>query len=245
MADKIHIPWFHYFANKGMRTLFPLIVKLDIRGLENVPQQGPLLAAMNHTNFLDPALVAANLRPDVLPMAKIEAFKFPLNLLFHGYGAFPVRRGEGDLSAMKHSLQILRENHVMLISPEGTRTKSGTLQVPKEGIALLAVKSGAPILPVGLWGNKQLWHNLGHLRRTPVGMRVGEPLVIVVPTNKPTREVLRAITDELMYYIARLLPPEYRGRYADVENVVPHYVRPQRELALQPEAKKEVVSLQS
>ncbi len=244
MTGKIQIPWFHYFANAAMRALFPLVLKLDIQGLERTPHQGGLIIATNHTVFLDPVLVSAHLRPDVLPMAKAEVFKFPSGLIFYGYGAFPVRRGEADLSALKRSLQILHENHVMLISPEGTRTKSGVLENAHEGIALIALKSGAPILPVALWGGKAFWQNLKRLRRTPVGMRVGEPLVLVPFKGKPTREMLRAITDELMYYIARLLPPEYRGRYADVEQVVPRYVRPRREVEREAEL-KEVVSLQS
>ncbi len=244
MTSKIQIPWFHYFANAAMRAIFPLVLKLDIQGLERAPQQGGMIVATNHTVFLDPVLVSAHLRPDVLPMAKIEAFKLPFGLIFSGYGAFPVRRGEADLSALKRSLLILHENHAMLISPEGHRSESGALQNAHEGIALIAVKSGAPILPVALWGGKVFWHNLARFRRTPVGMRVGEPLVLVPFKGKPTREMLRAITDELMYYIARLLPPEYRGRYADVENVVPRYLRPQREVEMEKES-KEVVSLQS
>ncbi len=244
MTGKIQIPWFHYFANAAMRTAFRLVLKLDMQGLDRAPQQGGLIIAVNHTVFLDPVLVSAHLRPDVLPMAKVEAFQFPFGWIFSGYGAFPVRRGEADLSALKRSLQILHENHVMLISPEGHRSESGALQNAHEGIALIAVKSGAPILPVALWGGKSCWYNLARMKRTPVGLRVGEPLVLVPFKGKPTREMLRAITDELMYYIARLLPPEYRGRYADVEKVIPCYLRPQREVEMATKS-KEVVALQN
>jgi 1-acyl-sn-glycerol-3-phosphate acyltransferase len=242
MKQQIHIPWFHHFANAGIQALLPVVLKLDVQGLEHVPRRGQLILAINHTNFLDPALAAAYVRPDVLPMAKVELFKFPASLICEGYGAFPVRRGEGDLAALRHALQVLREGHVMLISPEGTRTKSGTLEAPHEGAALIAVKSGAPILPVAMWGGKKFWHNLNRLRRTPVGMRVGEPLSVVPLQGKPTREILRAITDEVMYYIARLLPSEYRGRYSDVDHVRPRYVLPLREQQpLRDGAKKEVV----
>jgi 1-acyl-sn-glycerol-3-phosphate acyltransferase len=233
MKEPIQIPWFHYFANAGMRTIFPLLLKADMQGVERTPKNGPAIVAINHTCFLDPLLSISYLRQDILPMAKIELFEFPFGPVFHNYGAFPVRRGEGDLSAMRRALQILREGHMMLISPEGTRTKTGTLQAPHEGIALIAIKSGAPILPVAIWGGKMFWHNIKRLRRTPVGMRVGEPLAILPLQTKPTRELLRAITDELMYYIARMLPAEYRGRYSDVENVTPRYVMLQRDVLAQ------------
>ncbi len=245
MKQTVRIPWFHYVANFLMRILLSVALKLDIQGVENTPREGPLLAASNHTSFLDPPVCVSFLRSDVLPMAKVELFRFPWGIIFGAYGAFPVRRGEGDLSALKRALQIVRENHVMLILPEGTRTKSGVLETAKEGIALLAYKSNAPILPVALWGGKQFWRNIKRLRRTPFGVRVGEPLGIVPLPARPSRQVLRAITDELMYYIARMMPPEYRGHYADVENIVPKYVFPLRELEAkgQPDPKPEVMSM--
>lgn len=230
MKNEIRIPWFHYFANSVMRVLARLLLDLRIEGLDRTPKQGPLIVAINHTAFLEPFIGATYLRPDVLPMTKAELFKFPFGLLFTGYGAFPVRRGEGDLAAFRHALQILQQGHVMLILPEGTRTKSGTLEEAREGTALIAIKSGAPILPVGMWGCAQFRHNLKRLRRTSVGVCIGDPLAIALPEGKPSREVLRAITDELMYYIARLLPPEYRGQYADAEGMNPRYVKLQHKV---------------
>ncbi len=245
MASRIRIPGFHYLANRVLRWLFPRALKLHIEGLEKIPPKGALIAAVNHTNFLDPVLGAAYLRDDVLPIAKVELFRFPLNLVFANYGAFPVRRGEADLGAMKRALQVLYEEHVMLISPEGTRTKSGTLQTAREGTALLAIKSKAPILPVAMWGGKKFWDNLAHLRRTEVGVRIGEPLMVLPIDSKPSREVLRAITDEIMIYIAKLLPPEYRGVYGDIQKVVPRYVVPVSVRQEEQAGEKEVMALGS
>ncbi len=236
MADRLRVPLFHHFSNLVLKLLFPLVLELDIQGVEHTPRSGPLIVAINHTTFLDPALGSVYLRPDVLPMAKAELFKFPSVLIFKNYGAFPVRRGEGDLAALRHALQILQSGHVMLISPEGTRTKSGTLEAAHAGAALIAIKSGAPILPVAMWGGKQFWHNLARLRRTPLGIRVGEPLTLKLPPGKQSREMLNAITDEIMYYIARLLPPEFRGRYTDVEHMMPHYVFPVSDAAVHKQA---------
>jgi 1-acyl-sn-glycerol-3-phosphate acyltransferase len=246
MKEQVEIPWFHYFANFGMRTLFPLIVEEHFEGLNRAPQHGPVIIAINHTCFLDPLLGVSYLRQDVLPMAKVELFGFPFGPVFHNYGAFPVRRGAGDLTAMRRALQILREGHAMLISPEGHRTESGTLQAAHDGIALLAIKSGAPILPVAIWGGKRFWRNITRMHRTPVGMRVGEPVVIQPLGTGPTREIMRAITDELMYYIALLLPSEYRGLYSDVEGVAPRYLKPQCQIPHRPdvEAEREAMSMQ-
>ena len=244
-SDEIKFTWFHHLANTVMRGVFQILLILDMQGLERTPKTGALIVAINHTNFMDPAMGSVFLRPDVLPMAKVELFKLPFSLIFNGYGAFPVRRGEGDLAALKHALKILKYGHVMLISPEGTRTKSGTLEAAHAGAALIAVKSGAPILPVAMWGGKKFWGNLFRLRRTAVGVRVGEPLMIAPLSGKPTREILDAITNEIMFYIAKLLPPEYRGRYSDVEHMQPRFVLPQHgtkaELIANPQ--KEVMPL--
>lgn len=227
MADITHIPWFHYFANAGLRVIYAVVLKMDRKGLENVPREGPLIVAINHTSFLDPIVAGAYVRDDVQPMTKIEAFESPFRWIFTGYGAFPVRRGEGDLSALKVALKVLKAGHAMLISPEGTRTKSGVLREAHEGIALIALRSGAPILPVAMWGGKALWSNLSRLRRTPVALRVGEPLVIRGLKTKATREELREVTDEFMYHLAELLPPEYRGAYSNLDTYTPRYLVPQ------------------
>ncbi|MGE5140432.1 MAG: lysophospholipid acyltransferase family protein [Rudaea sp.] len=227
MTDRARVPWFHFVANRLLHIVAPILLKLDVEGMENVPQTGPVIAAFNHTSFLDSVLLAAYLRWDVLPMAKVELFKLPTGLIFYGYGAFPIRRGEGDLSALRRALGVLKENHVMLISPEGTRTKSGAMEPAREGAALIAIKSGAPILPIGIWGGKQLATNMSKLRRTKVGIRIGDPLTVVAAPAKPNRHVLRQVTDELMYYLARLVPAEYRGVYADAESIVPQFVFPE------------------
>ncbi len=245
--QRIRIPWFHYVANAIVRFLISCFLHIRVEGLENTPRSGALIAATNHISFIDPVVSAALLRSDVLPIGKAELFRFPFGFVFYGYGAFPVRRGEGDLAAMKRALQVLHDEHVMLISPEGHRAESGTLQAAREGTALMALKSGAPVLPVAIWGGKLFWKNLAHFRKTTIGMRIGEPLVVVPPKVKPTREDLRAITDEIMLYIARLLPAEYRGVYSGMDLAVPRYVFPMSQVAAlkQMEMEKEVVPLEA
>lgn len=246
MNDKFRTPWFHPFANWAMRLVFPLFFKMRIEGLERAPKQGSLIVAINHACFLDPLMSITYVRPDIFPMAKIELFEGPFGWVFKNYGAFPVRRGQGDLGAMRAALRVLQEGHSMLISPEGHRAESGTLQTPHEGIAFLAYKSGAPILPVANWGGKLFSKNLTRLHRTPVGMKVGDVLELAPLEKNPRREVLTQITDELMGHIARMLPPAYRGRYSDAESMKPRYlrVRGERTTGPNPLPEREVVSME-
>ena len=207
-------PWFYYFGNWFLRNAFRLVLRVDIRGLENVPSEGALIVAISHSNFLDPLLTGAYIPRDVIPMAKIEAFNIPvIGLIVKWYGAFPVRRGEADMSAFKTALRLLQGSQAIVMAPEGHRSESGALQQGREGAIMLSLRTGAPILPVAVWGGKALWKNLVHLRRTPMWFYVGEPVLPEVRSTKPTREWVGQLADELMFCIADMMPPELHGYY--------------------------------
>lgn len=208
------LPWFSYFANWLLRNvLFPLFTRVEIRGLENIPRTGPLIVAINHINFIDPILTGAYFPRDLEMMSKIENFHLPLfGWVVKAYGAFPIRRGEGDIEAIKHALRILHTSRALLMAPEGTR--SGTvLKAGHNGVALLAARSGAPVIPIGISGQEHFWQNLKHLQRTPIRASIGVPFFLDAGTRKPSREVMQAMTEELMGRLAAELPPEYRGQY--------------------------------
>ena len=236
-------PWFYYFGNWFLRNAFRLILRVDIRGLENVPREGALIVAISHSNFLDPLLTGAYIPRDVIPMAKIEAFNIPvIGLIVKWYGAFPVRRGEADMSAFKTALRLLQGGQAIVMAPEGHRSESGALQQGREGAIMLSLRTGAPILPVAVWGGKALWKNLAHLRRTPMWFYVGEPVLPEVRATKPTREWVGQLADELMFCIADQMPPELYGYYADKARATFH-LQPWRAAAVEaPELEsKEVV----
>lgn len=210
-----------------LRLVFRLILRVDIRGLERVPREGPLIIAISHSSFLDPLLTGAYMPRDVTPMAKIEAFGIPvIGLIVRLYGAFPVRRGEVDLAAFKTALQILQSGSAMVIAPEGHRSENGALQQGREGAIMLSLRSGAPILPVAVWGGKPLWKNLSSLRRTPMWFYVGEPVIPITSGSKPTRERMSDMSHELMVRIAEMMPPDVRGYYSDLSHFSSHYLRP-------------------
>lgn len=221
-------PWFYYLGNWFMRLAFRIILRVEIRGLENVPRGGALIVAISHSSFLDPLLAGAYLPRDVIPMAKIEAFHYPvIGLIVKWYGAFPVRRGEADMSAFKMALRLLLGGHAMVMAPEGHRSESGALQQGREGAIMLSLRTGAPILPVAVWGGKVLWKNLARLKRTPMWFHVGEPVLPAVVGTKPTRERIAQMSDELMFCIADMMPPEMHGYYAGKTRTT-HHLQPYR-----------------
>lgn len=223
--DKALTP-FHPFANWALRQVYRAILKLDMQGMENVPQAGPLLIVINHTHFLDPLIPTAYLRPDIFPMAKAEVFNGKWKWMFEAYGSFPVRRGEADMQAFKHAFKLLRAGHVVLMAPEGTRAKVGGLQPAHEGAGLIASRGGVPILPVAIWGGRELVPTLKKLQRHPIHVRIHKPLMVRTQDKRFTREEISTITNEIMYALAEMLPPEYRGVYADVADYTPRFLVP-------------------
>lgn len=237
-------PAWRVLANNVMWVWMRGTMKLDLQGLENVPRTGPLLVLINHNSFLDPLVPCVFVRRDIFPMAKVEALNHYLGWTLKWYGAFPIRRGEGDVGALKQALRVLKEGHSMLMAPEGHRNPAGILQEGHEGAALLAVRSHAPILPVAMQGGAPYFDNLYSVRRTPITMRVGVPLMVSGLERKPSRDDLRVITDEMMYSLAALLPPQLRGRFADVDKFAPHYLLPYHVAAVtNPPMRKEVMPL--
>lgn len=221
------LPWFYHFANWVLRNvLFKLLLRVDVYGLEHVPPTGPLIVAVNHISFLDPPLAGAYIPRDLHMMAKIELFKIPLvRHVIRGYGAFPIRRGEGDAQALKYSLRTLKSGGVVFLAPEGTRSPTKQLQRGKEGVALLAARTGTPILPVGISGQDRWLRALSRGRRARVAIRIGEPFVLDTPDRRPDRATLTAMTDAIMQRLAAQLPVTYRGEYAVVATP-DRYTRP-------------------
>lgn len=221
--------WFHELADVALRVVLRILLKLEIDGLENMPQTGALIVAINHSSFLDPLIAGAFLPRTVIPLGKVELFQHPLfGWIFPAYGVIPVRRGEIDRTAIRRSLELLRGGGALLMAPEGTRSEDGRLQPGRRGVALLAARTNATVLPVAIWGVKAFWRNIRRLRRTEVYMAVGKPFRIVVEDRRVPREQLDEITDELMHRLAELLPPELRGAYQDLDRSTQHYLRPSR-----------------
>jgi 1-acyl-sn-glycerol-3-phosphate acyltransferase len=210
-----------------IKGLTHILCRIDAEQLSQVPQQGPLLLVANHVNFLDAPVVYTHLHPRPLTgFVKAETWDNPvMGLLFNIWGGIPIRRGEPDLAALDMALEALRQGMIVAVAPEGTRSGDGRMQRGYPGIVLLALRSGAPLLPIAYYGGEDFRDNLSRLRRTDFHITVGCPFTLDTGEQKVTRSNRQAITDEIMYQIAALLPEEYRGEYADLGAATQNYLR--------------------
>ena len=203
------------------------MLRLTVEGVENIPRQGPVILMINHLSFLDPFVVVASMPRQVTAMSKVENFSIPVwGWIFKLYGAIPVRRGQVDRRALKAALDVLKSDTMLLIAPEGTRSPTHALQKAHDGMAYIAQRSGAAIVPVAIIGTGDFWPHIKRLRRTPVHIRVGQPFYLQAQERRLDREMLTAMTTEAMYRLAAILPPRYRGVYADLSQATERFVRP-------------------
>jgi len=192
-----------------------ILCRIDAPDMYKVPERGPLIVISNHTGQLEVAVFFGLLQPrPITGWAKMEAWDNAfLNWLFNLWGIIPIKRGEGDTSALRQAIKVLEDGMIFGIAPEGTRNVTGKLKRAYPGAVMLAVHSGAPILPVAHWGGEDFLKNLPRLKRTDFHIRVGEPFHLNLEGIKVTREIRQQIADEMMIRIAELLPPTYQGVY--------------------------------
>jgi 1-acyl-sn-glycerol-3-phosphate acyltransferase len=209
-----------------IRILGRILFRVHADELARLPHQGPMIIVANHVNFADVPIFYTHLIPrPVTGFAKIENWNNPaLGFLFSLGGAIPIRRGAVDRTAIGRALEVLRSGRMLAVAPEGTRSGHGRLQKAHTGIAVLALDSGAPVWPVAYYGGEKFWPNIYRLRRTDFYFRVGTPFHVRMEGGRLTREVREQIATEIMYRIAALLPPEYRGYYADLSKATSQYL---------------------
>jgi 1-acyl-sn-glycerol-3-phosphate acyltransferase len=205
-------------ARRLLRALLPLVAKVEVRGLENCPPGGPLIVALNHLAHLDPPLVMATLPYELEAVALADLYQVPVTgQLLRLYGTIPVRRDEFDREVIRRSLEVLAEGRVLALAPEARMSVTGALEKARDGAAWLAVRSHAPILPVAITGTEKAYTAWRQRRRPRLSVTVGP--VYVPPeiegVGATRRGQLARITDEVMRRIAAMLPPEYRGVYAE------------------------------
>ena len=214
------------FFNWWLRLAYRLLLRLKVEGVDHVPAEGPVILMINHINFLDPFVVVASVPRPTTAMSKIENFSIPVfGWIFKLYGAIPVRRGEVDRRALKQALDTLKEGTMLLIAPEGTRSPDRMLQPAHSGLAYIAHRSQATIVPVAITGTPGFADNIRRLRRTTVNIQLGNPFRLQAPSRRPKRQTMTAMTSEAMYQLAALLPPEHRGVYADLGQATEHHIR--------------------
>ncbi len=212
----------HHLVRFVLRTL----CRIDDSQLSRVPWQGPLLAIGNHINFIEAPVLVTHLWPRPMNiLAKVETWNNPIKrYLFDMWGGIPVTRGEADRAAMRMAIEALEDGRILGVAPEGTRSHDGRLQKGFPGVVLLALRAGVQVMPVAFYGSESFWHNIRRLRRTDVHIAVGNPFRLVDRGEGFSREVREQMTQEMMYQLAALLPPQNRGVYSDLENATSRYL---------------------
>jgi 1-acyl-sn-glycerol-3-phosphate acyltransferase len=202
-----------------IRVLLRLIARFEIKGKENIPLTGGMIIASNHIGILDIIMVYFVIdRTDLfIPVAEKWEKVGWINWLGRQLNFLYVDRYNPDLKALRKMIALMEAGKCLVIAPEGTRSRVGSLIEGKPGVAYLAARSGFPVIPVAITGteDKMLLANVKHFRKSNVTLTGGKQFSIP-PLPKTDRDAaLQKYTDEVMCRIAAILPEKYRGIYSD------------------------------
>ena len=207
-----------YIIRGLIRFIFNLIAHIEVRGYENLPKGTSFVIATNHLGIVDVPIAFYAL--DRWDMFVVIGEKWRDVGLFRWVGKYFnfifIDRFNPDIKALRKIISLMEKNNILVIAPEGTRSRTGALIEAKPGVSYLATKLQRPIVPVGITGteDKNLFGNLKKLRRSHVTVTAG-PAFTLPPLSRENRdEALKSYTDEIMCHIAALLPERYRGVYA-------------------------------
>ena len=202
-------------SNVMMRSALRIFGDWKVEGVDGVPPRGPLLVVANHQSNLDPPMLGASIPRRIYFMAKRGVFKnAPISLFLKAYGAVPLERDGSDIKAINWALRMLDQDSAIVVFPEGARSP-GTMRNAMPGVALIALRSGAPILPVGITGTERigpLWQVA--IPRGTFRIRIGQPFSLPSIEGRVGRKQLDGLTDMIMERVAILLPESYRGVYS-------------------------------
>ncbi|MCZ2110703.1 MAG: 1-acyl-sn-glycerol-3-phosphate acyltransferase [Dehalococcoidia bacterium] len=211
------VPPFYWTAVTALRGALWLIGRWTVTGREHVPPEGAFMVVSNHLSNADPPILSAGIaKRRIRFMAKVELFKYPFGAAIRLYGAFPVRRFDADVAALMAAERSLRHGEVLGMFPEGHRSRTGYVGKPHPGTALIALRSGATVLPCAMIGTEQLRKPLNLLKRPRITIHIGEPMV-VEKVKRPTEEQVSALTERIFDEITALLPAKYLAAYTGSE----------------------------
>lgn len=200
-----------------VRFVLAIIARVEIIGLENLPERDGFILAANHLGRLDSAMLyyAVDREDIIMPVAEKYKTHWLFGPLVRALGGFFINRFDADLQAIREVLKRLKKGGIFVIAPEGTRSKVEALQEARQGAAYFASKTGVPVIPVALTGTEDrvVVDNLKHFRRSHIVVQAG-PSFILPPVKGQNEQALQSATDEIMCRIAVMLPEKYRGFYA-------------------------------
>ena len=195
-----------------------LVCRYRVRGREYVPMKGPLLIIANHLSWYDPILLGVELPRRVRYFTKSEIFRWPIvGLLGRLTGQIPVHRGAHDHEAIEKGLAYVREGKAVMIFPEGAVEKQGRMLPAHTGTALLAVRTGVPVLPIALCGTRRILRSF-RIWFPKVDVEIGKPFIPLLPPDVSHKAGLQCIAEDMLTRIADMLPEEQRGFYGKAES---------------------------
>ena len=206
-----------------LRALAPAFCKVEVAGLENVPRSGPTCLMINHVSYLDPIAVTVAIPfRHTISLSKVENFSIPVAGWFlRRWGHYPIHRGQYDRKALLQTIELLKSGQLVLMAPEGTRHPGG-MQAAKVGLAYIAAKADAVIVPTAICGAEDWRQRLKRLRRAYAKVVFGKPFRFRNDGQKRvSRDALAQMITQAMYQLALAIPDEYaylRGCYSDIEN---------------------------
>lgn len=230
-AHHPQLTWRVRLLHNLARLCLRLLTRIEVQGADNIPPAGITLVIMNHLHWLDPVIGVAVFQRQAVMFTAEKWERRPVigDVIRWTRRAIFVQRGELDRRALTEALEVLHAGDILALAPEGTRSKTGALQQAHDGAAYLVTRSGAVIVPMVAYGQEQAESHWKRLRRPRIVVRVGEPFRFEDTPNKVRSRELSPYTEEMMLRLARLLPPGYRGVYADQAvdpSPVEHHVPP-------------------
>jgi 1-acyl-sn-glycerol-3-phosphate acyltransferase len=218
-----HLSWhtfalpFYWACTYLLRFLLTVLVRWKVTGRQNVPEIGSFIVVSNHRSNVDPPVLGAAIaKRRIRFMAKVELFKMPMGIIVKLWDAFPVRRFDADLGAMLTAERILKHGGAIGMFPEGTRSRTGLLGTFHAGTAVIALHTGATVLPCAMVGSEDLTSPLKILKRCRVSVAIGEPIVLEA-VRRPTEAQVSELTARIQSAIVELLPESHRRFYTEEE----------------------------
>ncbi len=206
--------WFYHIARIAVRITLFLFTSCQLKGIKNIPKRDPLLIIVNHLSVADPPLVSVSINRETVFMAKEELFRTGFtNYFIRSFGAFPVRRNRLDRTALNEAQRVLSDGKVLVMFPEATRSKNGGLQKAFPGAAMIALRSGALIVPIAITGTDKIRGFSWIFHRYRIKLTVGQPFHLPSGNGKSTKQRTIECADLMMEHIAEILPESYRGEY--------------------------------
>lgn len=227
VARQPGLRWRRVLLRGLIRSLgFKVLWDVSVTGLANIPAEGPTIIMMNHISMIDPVLcMGAVTHRFVIPMTKVENMRNPLIGPFvRWWGSYTINRSEVDRKALTNSIELIKHGQLILIAPEGHRHPEGLAEA-KDGLAFVATKANAVIVPTGISGAIGWNQKLFRFQRPKINVNFGRPFKFKTEGSRVPREALAVMSHEAMYQLAVAVQDETkRGFYRDLSKATTEYI---------------------